>query len=179
MWDMIAKIGSVFMEKKPTKPMTPFDEVTIPFELTLLKLILPYTSAAKEQTVWILIKLMELKNTIRFFKHPEHLQTTTEILDILTPYLSPEQTQTIEQFQNVMNMMEIVQMFQAETASETTGSASPDPENPGSNPFGTFNPADLMMNMLSDEQKEMFQMYQDLFSDASDSSEQPSENSAT
>ena len=54
MWDMIAKIGSVFMEKKPTKPMTPFDEVTIPFELTLLKLILPYTSAAKEQTVWIL-----------------------------------------------------------------------------------------------------------------------------
>ena len=120
MWDMIAKIGSVFMEKKPTKPMTPFDEVTIPFELTLLKLILPYTSAAKEQTVWILIKLMELKNTIRFFKHPEHIQTTlgltaqslpqspTEILDILTPYLSPEQTQTIEQFQNVMNMMEIV-----------------------------------------------------------------------
>ena len=85
------------MEKKPTKPMTPFDEVTIPFELTLLKLILPYTSAAKEQTVWILIKLMELKNTIRFFKHPEHIQTTlgltaqslpqspTEILDILTP----------------------------------------------------------------------------------------------
>lgn len=41
MWDMIAKIGSVFMEKKPTKPMTPFDEVTIPFELTLLKLIYP------------------------------------------------------------------------------------------------------------------------------------------
>ena len=134
---------------------------------------------------------MELKNTIRFFKHPEHIQTTlgltaqslpqspTEILDILTPYLSPEQTQTIEQFQNVMNMMEIVQMFQAETASDTTGSASADPENPGSNPFGTFNPADLMMNMLSDEQKEMFQMYQDLFSDASDSSEQPSENSAT
>ena len=78
-----------------------------------------------------------------------------------------------------MNMMEIVQMFQAETASDTTGSASPDPENPGSNPFGTFNPADLMMNMLSDEQKEMFQMYQDLFSDASDSSKQPSENSAT
>ena len=191
MWDMIAKIGSVFMEKKTTKPMTPFDEVTIPFELTLLKLILPYTSAAKEQTVWILIRLMELKNTIRFFKHPEHLQTTlgltaqslpqspTEILDILTPYLSPEQTQTIEQFQNVMNMMEIVQMFQAEAASDTTGSASPDPGDPGSNPFGTFNPADLMMNMLSDEQKEMFQMYQDLFSDASDSSEQTSENSAT
>ena len=38
------------MEKKPTKPMTPFDEVTIPFELTLLKLILPYTSADPHKT---------------------------------------------------------------------------------------------------------------------------------
>lgn len=170
------------MEKKPTKPMTPFDEMTIPFELTLLKLILPYTSAAKEQTVWILIKLMELKYTIRFLRHPGQIssglishsipQSPTEILDLLAPYLSPEQAQTLEQFQS---MMDILQMFQSENASDSTSS---DSNSPGSDLFGNFNPADLMMSMLSDEQKEMFQMYQDLFTETSDSPDQEHKNNA-
>lgn len=173
------------MEKKPTKPMTPFDEMTIPFELTLLKLILPYTSAAKEQTVWILIKLMELKYTIRFLRHPGQIssglishsipQSPTEILDLLAPYLSPEQAQTLEQFQSIMNMMDILQMFQSENASDSTSS---DSNSPGSDLFGNFNPADLMMSMLSDEQKEMFQMYQDLFTETSDSPDQEHKNNA-
>ncbi len=178
------------MKKKSTKPMTPFDELTIPFELTLLKLILPYTSAAKEQTLWILIKFMELKYTIQFFKNPgllssdlashSTLSSPSEILELLAPYLTPKQAQTAEQFQNMMEMMEVVQMFQSENTSAFSDSDPSDPntsDSPNtnfsdSNIFGNLNPADLMMGMLSDEQKEMFQMYQNLFNDTLDPTSQ-------
>lgn len=163
------------MTKKPTKPMTPFDELTTPFELTLLKLILPYTSAAKEQTMWILIKFMELKYTIRFLKNPtpyssdltthSALSSPAEILELLTPYLSPEQAQMAGQFQNIMEMMSAMQAFESDQSE--------------SNTFDSLNPTDLMMGMLSEEQKEMFQTYQNLFNDTLDSSAKDSQNNET
>lgn len=163
------------MTKKPTKPMTPFDELTTPFELTLLKLILPYTSAAKEQTIWILIKFIELKYTIRFFKNPtpyssdltthSALSSPAEILELLTPYLSPEQAQMAGQFQNIMEMMSAMQAFESDQSE--------------SNTFDSLNPTDLMMGMLSEEQKEMFQTYQNLFNDTLDSSAKDSQNNET
>lgn len=166
------------MTKKPTKPMTPFDELTTPFELTLLKLILPYTSAAKEQTIWILIKFIELKYTIRFFKNPtpyssdltthSALSSPAEILELLTPYLSPEQAQMADQFQNIMEMMEMMSAMQAFESDQSE-----------SNTFDSLNPTDLMMGMLSEEQKEMFQTYQNLFNDTLDFSAKDSQNNET
>ena len=60
-----------------------------------------------------------------------------------------------------MNMMEIVHVFQQKPLPIPPAQRRRIRRIPVQNPFGTFNPADLMMNMLSDEQKEMFQMYQD------------------
>ena len=134
---------------------------------------------------------MELKNTIRFFKHPEHLQTTLGLHRPICPAFSHGNTgysdslsftgtdtdhRTIskcnEHDGNCTNVPSRNRFRYHRLSVAGSGESR-------FNPFGTFNPADLMMNMLSDEQKEMFQMYQDLFSDASDSSKQPSENSAT
>lgn len=163
------------MEKKPPRPMTPFDELTMPSELQTLKLLLPYTPVSRQQSVWIMIKFMELQYTIQFFSHPENLLHTqafrhfpaslAEMLEEISPYLPPEEAEMLDTFRNVMNIMEMMQMFQnssdfSENDSENTASAA---QNSPLN-FGGMNPLDLMSGMLSPEQQEMFQMYQSMFS---------------
>lgn len=201
------------MEKKPPRPMTPFDELTMPSELQTLKLLLPYTPVSGQQSVWILIKFMELQYTIQFFSHPEnflHTQafrhfpaTPAEMLEEISPYLSSEEAAMLDTFRNVMNIMEMMQMFQntsdfygddssgksgeyssdasAEHSSDNSGEYSENTASERRNSplnFGGMNPMDLMLGMLSPEQQEMFQMYQSMFSDM-DTDNSESDNSGT
>lgn len=141
------------MDKKTPRPMTPFDELTTPYPLSILKLLLPYLSPNGRSPLWILIKFMELQYTISIFKHPETFLTgqssgqqptsPAELLDEIVPYLPPEQAQTADTFRNALNIMEMMNMAQPSNS----------------------NSMDLMMGMLSPEQQEMFQMYQEMFSD--------------
>lgn len=171
------------MEKKPPRPMPPFDELTIPAELQTLKLLLPYTPVSEQQSLWILIKFMELQHTIQFFRQQQnrlHSQTfrrfpvsMAEMLEEITPYLPPEEAEMLNTFRNVMNIMEMMQMFQENTdASESPPEKhSADTGSPGQQSpfhFDSMNPMDLMMGMLSPEQQEMFRMYQSMFSDMDD-----------
>lgn len=173
------------MEKKSTTPMTPFDEWTVPNELHTLKLLLPYTPAASQQALGILIKVMELQNTIQYFDRQKNLlheqdfspgvSSPMKMLEEISPYLPPEQANMLETFRNVMNMMDMVQMMQ--NLSNDTGSTSTDGndfESENSNKTNSFmnfggtgsgfDPMQLVMGMLSPEQKDMFEMYQTMFS---------------
>lgn len=140
------------MEKKPPRPMTPFDELTTPYPLSILKLLLPYLVPNDRSPLWILIKFMELQYTISIFRHPgsllksqsfgHHPESPTELLDEIMPYLPQEQAQTADTFRSILDMMDLMKMVQPSDGS----------------------PLDLMRGMLSPEQQEMFQMYQEMFS---------------
>lgn len=170
------------MEKKTPRPMTPFDELTTPYPLSILKLMLPYIAPGGGSSLWILVKFMELKYTISITRHPEQILSShsfdnlpdspVKLLDEIAPYLPPEQAQMADSFRNIMNMMEMMQMMQSfndssENASETGGIDSM---------FSGMNPMDMMMGMLSPEQQEMFQMYQNMFSDNDNSGNTKQEN---
>ncbi|KAI4443844.1 hypothetical protein [Schaedlerella arabinosiphila] len=178
------------MEKKPSTPMTPFDEWTVPRELHILKLLIPYTPAASQQTLGILVKIMELQHTFQYFqqqKNALHSQEASagfssplDMLEEIAPYLPPEQAEMLGTFRNMMNIMDMVQMMQEFSGGMETDfdpSGSPDSEasfgngagcREGEPSFGMFgggfDPMQLMMGMLSPEQQEMFQMYQTMFS---------------
>ena len=155
------------MEKKSTTPLSPFDELTIPSELQLLKLILPYTPVTNQKTLGILIKFLELEYTIDFFQHCTlklHSQTTdapvsfSNIISEIAPYLSKRDSQMLASVQNILNILEMMQTFQ------DTSSTSP---------------ADLFSGMLSPEQQEMFQMYQTMFQQEGDSQNERMDESST
>lgn len=178
------------MEKKPSTPMTPFDEWTVPRELHILKLLIPYTPAASQQTLGILVKIMELQHTFQYFqqqKNALHSQEASagfssplDMLEEIAPYLPPEHAQMLGTFRNMMNIMDMVQMMQEFSGGMETDfapSGSPDSEASSGNGAGCregepsfgmfgggFDPMQLMMGMLSPEQQEMFQMYQTMFS---------------
>lgn len=186
------------MEKKPSTPMTPFDEWIVPRELHILKLLIPYTPAASQQTLGILVKIMELQHTFQYFqqqKNALHSQEASagfssplDMLEEIAPYLPPEQAEMLGTFRNMMNIMDMVQMMQEFSGGMETDfdpSGSPDSEASSGNGAGCregepsfgmfgggFDPMQLMMGMLSPEQQEMFQMYQNMFS-------QPEEPAAT
>ncbi len=155
------------MEKKSTTPLSPFDELTIPSELQLLKLILPYTPVTNQKMLGILIKFLELEYTIDFFQHCTlklHSQTTdapvsfSNIISEIAPYLSKRDSQMLASVQNILNILEMMQTFQ------DTSSTSP---------------ADLFSGMLSPEQQEMFQMYQTMFQQEGDSQNERMDESST
>ena len=155
------------MEKKSTTPLSPFDELTIPSELQLLKLILPYTPVTNQKMLGILIKFLELEYTIDFFQHCTlklHSKTTdapvsfSNIISEIAPYLSKRDSQMLASVQNILNILEMMQTFQ------DTSSTSP---------------ADLFSGMLSPEQQEMFQMYQTMFQQEGDSQNERMDESST
>ena len=155
------------MEKKSTTPLSPFDELTIPSELQLLKLILPYTPVTNQKMLGILIKFLELEYTIDFFQHCTlklHSQTTdapvsfSNVISEIAPYLSKRDSQMLASVQNILNILEMMQTFQ------DTSSTSP---------------ADLFSGMLSPEQQEMFQMYQTMFQQEGDSQNERMDESST
>lgn len=155
-----------FMEKKPTRPMTPFDEITTPYSFSILKLLLPYLAPSNQYSLWIMIKFLELRYTISLFKHPEQVSrnhsfgsfpdSPAALLDEITPYLPPEQSQMADTFRNILNIMDMMQMLQPSGDSQTSADSA----------FSGINPMDLMMGMLSPEQQEMFRSYQNIFAES-------------
>lgn len=127
------------MEKKPTRPMTPFDEWTVPNELHTLKLLLPYTPSASQPALGMLVKVMELQHAMEYFQNRRQdiksqefsrdFSSPLEMLEEIAPYLPPEQANMIDTFRNIMNIMEMVQMMQTFTDS---GSMSPSAESDSS-----------------------------------------------
>lgn len=178
------------MEKITPTPMTPFDEWTVPRELHILKLLLPYTPAASQQALGILVKVIELQHTLQFFQQQKNVLHSQEfsagfsspldMLEEIAPYLPPEQAEMLGTFRNMMNIMDMVQMMQEFSGGmdmDSAGSGSPDgeaasreaadarePKQPSGMSGGGFDPMQLVMGMLSPEQQEMFETYQTMFS---------------
>ncbi len=167
------------MEKQPPRPMTPFDELVTPPQLHMMKLFLPYTPSSNQRFLGVFVKFLELKEAISFFQtagndlHTQAFSSSSppsflEIMQEIKPYMPPKESEMIDTLLNMMNIMEMAQMFQG-NPDITPGSGSG--ENDGNQNMGGlsglfsggFNPMDMMMGMLTPEQQNMFQMYNNMF----------------
>lgn len=140
------------MDCKAPRLMTPFDELVTPPHLYTLKLMLPYTPPSAQRMLGIYIKFLELRNTLEHFQGFQRSDSNS-ILEELKDFMKPEEREMMEQMKLFMNMMEMAQNMQA--ASEDSGEDTQG--SPG------FQPMDLMKNMLSPEQQDMFDMYSSIF----------------
>lgn len=183
------------MEKKTIRPMTPFDEMTVPAELQIVKLLLPYTPASRRQTLAVLIKYFELQHTLRFFQSKANVlqsqvfnpypASIEEILDNISPYLPPEFATMLDTFRNVMNIMEMVKMFQemSDLSGNADASSSGNSDENSQTDYSApspMNPTDILLGMLTPEQKEMLELYQAMLAETgSDGSDNPDTETGT
>lgn len=79
------------MEKKPPRSLLPFDEQTMPPNLYIMKLFLPFVPASFQKFLAIYIKCLELSFTLRTFQGFSQKELSlTSILDLF-PYLGADQ----------------------------------------------------------------------------------------
>lgn len=157
------------MDKRPPRPMTPFDELVSSPQLQTIKLLLPYAPAPGQRLLAAFIKFFELRRAILLFSRPSSYNSSKffsesssgsgEFLDSLKPYLDPRESEMLDMVLNMKDIMEMAQMMQ---------------DSSGGSP--AFDPMDLMAGMLSPEQQEMFSAYSDMFSQTADNDRKGDDN---
>lgn len=148
------------MEEETTDKMTPFDRLISSKDLQLMKLIIPYTPPANQHMLAILVKFLELNRTIKIFHQSRqniHTQTfeksfssPLDIVDEIRPYLSEAERTSVDSILNVFNMMQMLETMEKMSGTET------------------FNPMDMVKEMLTPEQQTMFEMYNTMFQESDD-----------
>lgn len=97
-------------------PFTPFDFMTQTRELQMLKTMLPYMKDAQKKEFAILIKYMELQNTIQVFSQeekvlsmcsaPEEGNHMLTMLGALRQFCTPKEQENLDMLVNMFSMME-------------------------------------------------------------------------
>lgn len=160
-----------------------FDALYTTNEIQKLKVLLPYIEPAMQKHLAVYIKYMELQYTMRYVRrHPFQIGgcsvPSDEKPDLhslcrqLSLYSTPEEIRQLEQLQNMLQTMETMQemsqtmsalqeIFPDLSAAPPFGndSASPNGENAESAQTGSFSMMDMMMNMLTPEQKAMYEKW--------------------
>ena len=161
-----------------------FDALYTTNQIQKLKVLLPYIEPSTQKNMAVYIKYMELQYTMHYVRRHPFQISGCSISDSQKPdlqslclqlslYSSPEEIRQLEQFRNMLQTMETVQeMSQTLSAlqeifpdmaasSPFEGNASNEPDSgSGITGPGSFSMMDMLMNMLSPEQKEMFEMFQ-------------------
>ena len=97
-------------------PFTPFDYMTQTKELQMLKTMLPYMKEAQKKRFAILIKYMELQNTIQVFSQEDKVMSMCSaneesnnlvgMLQDLRQFCSPKEQETLDILTTMFSMME-------------------------------------------------------------------------
>ena len=109
---------------KQPPPMTPLDELTSSQELRMLKLFLTFLPHTIQHTLAVFIKFLEFRQTLELsspYSPPLASQELSgsvglfpeNLLQDLRPYLTPQEQQIFEMFENVQNMLSVVDLFRA------------------------------------------------------------------
>ncbi len=177
-------------KKEDASSVMAFDALYTTNQMQKLKVLLPYIEPSMQKHLAVYIKYMELQYTMNYTKrHPTTLSgcglSQPEKPDLrklcreLSLYSSPEEIKQLEQIQNMLQTFETVQeMTQTMNAmkeifpdlsldgiaspfSSSSGADTGKDENAGSSML------DMLLNMLTPEQKEMYQAFsQSPFSEA-------------
>lgn len=159
-----------------------FDALYTTNQIQKLKVLLPYIDSSMQKHLAVYIKYMELQYTMNHVrKHPFQIcgcsipssgtPDLRKLCQELCLYSSPEEIKQLEQFQNILQTMETVQeMSQTMAAMQEifpnmsegfpfgSDSASSDAN---TNPTASQpSMMDMLMNMLTPEQKTMYEMFQ-------------------
>ena len=165
-----------------------FDTLFSNNHIQILKVMLPYLDNPMQKFGAVYIKLLELQYTIKFCqKHSDDLWSCTnqdssanfsKLCNELSPFLNIEEKKQIEQIQNMLHaakmyreisktmesmkefMPDMEDMFQNKADADAADSSS-DTSSQKSNasaPIPGFDMTNMLMNMLTPEQKEMVEL---------------------
>ena len=144
------------MEDHDFEKITTFDQLISTQSLQILKLLIPYTPPENQRFLAVYTKFLELQHTIDFFQrfhsdvYSQDFEKKTfspfHIIQEIRPYIPAQFGETFDMLMNMMDMMEVFQNMN-ETA-DSDGNTDPD-----------FDPMAMMKNMLAPEQQAMFDMY--------------------
>lgn len=171
------------MESNESSKILAFDTLFCTNHIQMLKIILPYTDNQTQKFLAVFIKFLELNYTIEFYrKRPyplcgcmqkEEKPDLRKLCKELLPYCSGEEKKQLEQLQGALQNMEMYQemsktmdfmkdmmpemtsFMNAASAEDSAAGQAGDSAETGSG----FNMADLLMNMLTPEQKEMYELF--------------------
>lgn len=172
-----------------TSKVIAFDTLFCTNHIQMLKVMLPYMDHQTQKSMAIYIKFLELNYTLEYFrKHPcplcgclerEEAPDMSKICAELLPYCTESEKKQLEQLQNItrsMEMykemsqtMEMMKDFMPDAASFMDSSFTANSEkddsfdsgkNSGSqNGGGSFDMMSMLMNMLTPEQRQMYEMF--------------------
>lgn len=154
------------MEKNMPGPMTPFDELVTSPELQIIKLLIPYMPSSGRQILAALVKYTELQKAVRLFRsggrfrevhifEKDRTNTPTDMLEQIRPYLSTQQSSSLDMIIRMQEMMPLIEMLRtSETMSGNSGNGS----------GAGIDFTDLLAAMLTPEQQDIFSEYSEMFS---------------
>lgn len=175
------------MDSNEHNKVMAFDTLFSTNHIQMLKVMLPYMDNQMQKTMAVYIKFLELNYTIDFYKkHPypvcgcmdkdsshDLFKMCTELL----PYCTEEERKQIEQIRNIFQSMEMYKemsktmdlmkdfmpdmgnLFQAGTDGQTEENSSSEGSPQSSDSGSGFDMMNMLMNMLTPEQKEMFNLF--------------------
>ena len=148
------------MEQKDTSQISAFDTLFSNNHIQMLKVLLPYMDNQFQKYLAIYIKFQELQVALNFVRKRPYPDDTdpAQVVKRLLPLCTKEEKeqlnqilkvlQSMSQYQEMMHTMELMKDFMPEGDSSSPSSMT-----------------DMLMGMLTPEQKQMF----DLFSAMGDS----------
>ncbi len=96
--------------------LTPFDAMTQSRQLQMLKTMVPYMKTGQQKHLAVLIKYMELQNTIQVFSKEENMISMCSIpenenhmlamLDDLKKFCTDKERETLDSIANIWSMLE-------------------------------------------------------------------------
>lgn len=168
------------MDSKEHNKVIAFDTLFTTNHIQMLKVMLPYMDNQAQKSMAVYIKFLELTYTIDFYKknpypvcgcmQKEPLPDMPGICSELLPYCTEDEKKQIEQMRNVFQTMEMYrelsksmemmkdifpEMGNAFSAAGESSSA----DGSADSPFGNMDIMSMLMNMLTPEQKEMFDLF--------------------
>jgi len=97
------------MDHNETSTFTPFDYMTQTRELQMLKTMLPYMKDTQKKQFAILIKYMELQNTVQVMSMcsvDEGSNNMVAMLNDLRAFCTSKEQETIDMLANMFSMLE-------------------------------------------------------------------------
>lgn len=153
--------------KEESSNVMAFDALYTNNQIQKLKVLLPYIDPAMQKNMAIYIKYMELKYTMDFFrKHPFHIRAASEEPEMpdlkklcreLKPYSTEAEVKQLEQMESMFQTMEMYQEM-SQTVS-VMQEMFPNMGTADADNSSTASMEDMLMGMLSPEQKAMFEAF--------------------
>ena len=125
--------------------LTPFDSRINSPALQMIKLLIPYLPPSNQRMLAVYIKLIEFQNTFSSFTvFQPQAATAEDMLNEIRPYIPSDIYQPIDAILNMMNLMSIMRNVSEDSVSD---------------------PAELLKNILTPEQQDIFNSYNTIFSE--------------